>query len=224
MLRAIAMVAGISLLAGACTAVRASAVETPATATAPAVAVSAPAPANPDQARETVRAEYYRLEPGDRLAVDVYPDKTFGREVVLDENGAVHLPLVGTLRWAGLTIAQISAQLEELLRGAYYRDPKVSISVVEYGSSAQRVYVFGEVKNPGAYNFKPGLTLLRVIALAGGFTDVAKDQSVELLRKRVSAREREERERIDIKDVIRGRVPDPVLDPDDVVIVPESFF
>lgn len=166
----------------------------------------------------------YRLEPGDTLTVEAYPDKEFTRDVVIDESGAVHLPLVGTVYWAGKTVFEAMTQLDALLRGTYYRDPKVIISVSEFRSSAEKVYVFGQVKNPGAFNYKQGVTLLRAIALAGGFTDVAKDQSVELLRKRASAKQNEEREHVDIKDVIRGKIPDPVLEPDDVVVVPESFF
>lgn len=179
------------------------------------------APASTSLSRQS---PLYRLEPGDTLTVEVYPDKDYKRDVVIDEGGSVHLPLVGTVQWAGRTVAEARDQLDGLLRGKYYLDPRVMISVAEFRSAAERVYVFGQVKNPGAYNYKQGITLLRALALAGGFTDVAKDQSVELLRKRSSERQREKRERVDINDVIRGKIPDPILEPDDVVVVPESFF
>ena len=47
---------------------------------------------------------------------------------------------------------------------------------------AQRPYILGEVRNPGAYMFDPGMTVLQAVALAGGLTSRGSDRDIKIIR------------------------------------------
>lgn len=89
--------------------------------------------------------------------------------------------------------------------------------------STVKVFCLGEVKQPGALEFDSDdrITLLSVIAKAGGLTDRA---SKGILIKRKGADGKDVETRINYKAVIAGKEPDPALKADDVVVVQESFF
>ncbi|WP_028580039.1 SLBB domain-containing protein [Desulfogranum japonicum] len=74
-------------------------------------------------------------------------------------------------------------------------------------------YVTGEVKKPDSYKYQDDLTLIKAVALAGGFTDIASTSGVKIVRK------------INGKEEVLKRIEmdEPVL-PNDVIVVPESFF
>lgn len=74
-------------------------------------------------------------------------------------------------------------------------------------------YVTGEVKKPDAYKFEEGTTVIKAVTMAGGFTDKAATKRIKIKRKE------------DGKEVLLERVGfDDLIKPDDVIIVPESFF
>lgn len=74
-------------------------------------------------------------------------------------------------------------------------------------------YVTGEVKKPDAYKYQDHLTLIKAIAMAGGFSDTASPGSVNIVRKKNGKEE-----------VIRKADMDELIQPEDVIVVPESFF
>jgi len=85
------------------------------------------------------------------------------------------------------------------------------------------IYVYGAVKNPGALQTKPSqkITLLKAIAQAGGLGDSAKST---VSVKRMNKQGKEELIKVNLKDIIKGKIPDVVLMEGDVVIVEESIF
>ena len=89
--------------------------------------------------------------------------------------------------------------------------------------SVVKVYCLGEVRQPGALEFDSDdrITLLSVIAKAGGLTDRA---SKTILIKRKGPDGKDTETKVNFKAVISGRQPDPPLKADDVVVVSESFF
>jgi polysaccharide export outer membrane protein len=82
-----------------------------------------------------------------------------------------------------------------------------------YVTKAGVFYVTGEVKKPDAYKYEDGITVIKAITMAGGFTDKASKRSVKILRKVGGKEETLEKLNMD----------DPVI-PNDVLVVPESFF
>jgi polysaccharide export outer membrane protein len=74
-------------------------------------------------------------------------------------------------------------------------------------------YVTGEIRKPDSYKYEEGLTIVKAITMAGGFTDKAATGKVKVIRKLNGKEEVLERVKMD----------EPVL-PDDVIVIPESFF
>ncbi|MFW6137010.1 MAG: polysaccharide biosynthesis/export family protein [Candidatus Aminicenantaceae bacterium] len=86
------------------------------------------------------------------------------------------------------------------------------------------IYVFGQVKSPGALEVKSSNipTLLRAIAQAGGFGDRAAKGRILIKRKDEDGKDMEKK--VNAKDIIKGKREDIQLQENDVVFVPESFF
>jgi len=85
------------------------------------------------------------------------------------------------------------------------------------------VFCLGEVKSPGALQFESDdrLTLLSVIAKAGGLTDRAS-KTIHIKSKTADGADVEKT--VDFKRIVAGKDPDPPIAPNDVIIVKESFF
>ncbi len=118
-------------------------------------------------------------------------------------------------------------KLDDLLLKA---NPKYNIPVFPGdiinipGSQFLDIYVFGQVKNPGAVRMKKGsddVTLLRAIAQAGGFTDRARRGKIMITRTEDGV---EKKLNVDVKDILGGGRQDFVLQAFDVVFVPESIL
>lgn len=82
-----------------------------------------------------------------------------------------------------------------------------------YIAKAGVFYLTGEIKNPAAYKYEEGLTLIKAVTMAGGFTDKASAGRIRIIRK-VDKKE---------KVIQKAEMDEPVF-PDDIIIVPESFF
>ena len=108
---------------------------------------------------------------GDLLQVTVY-GTDFDRQVRVSDGGEISLPLLGTIKVAGLTIQQaeqlVSRKLEDK---GFFNNPQVSILDREYAT--QGISVLGEVQKPGIYPLVGARTLFDAISAAGGTTDKA---------------------------------------------------
>ncbi|WP_034185258.1 MULTISPECIES: polysaccharide biosynthesis/export family protein [Burkholderia] len=149
------------------------------------------------------RAPSYRIGPGDVLQITVWdhPElaaaQTGAQQTppraadpiagfVVDDRGNLTFPYAGSLKVAGLTVADAQARVKRAL-GAIYRDPQVTLRVASFRS--QQVYVDGEVHTPGALpvNDVP-MTLADAIARAGGFTAAADQSDLTIVRGGVPVR------------------------------------
>ena len=108
----------------------------------------------------------------------------------------------------------ITVDLQKLLEEG---DTSLDIEIMDsdsiYIAEAGVFFVTGEVKSPSAYTYKEGITVVKAITLAGGFSDKAATGRVKIIRKS------EGKERI----IEKVKMDEPVL-PEDVIVVPESFF
>lgn len=170
----------------------------------------------------TYRGASYKLGPSDLLSVTVYPDATLNRKERIDADGKISLPLVGTVSVAGATVLEAQAAVEKQL-ASYLKNPHVTLFVEEYGN--RQLFVLGEVKNPGSYAIPAGarLTALQAVTTAGGFTKVAAPKRAHVLRL-VNGKSVDYA--IDLNAVSRGGAADQdvVLEPNDVIYVPQSLF
>lgn len=126
----------------------------------------------------TAFAEEYYMRPGDELNIVVTQQQDLGNSssnqspFVVRPDGNVSFPLVGEIHAEGMTVSQFTDVLQQGL-SRYIVDPDVSVNISKLGRV--RVYVFGEVKKPGAVELEKGHTVIDAIGAAQGFTrDTAK--------------------------------------------------
>lgn len=115
----------------------------------------------------------YRIGPNDLLAITVLEAPDLSQPVRVAADGEISMPLLGTIKAAGLTPRELELVLEALLRRTYMKDPHVAVSVTEMQSHS--VSVLGSVKNPGTFQIRGSKTLLEMLSLAGGLAPDAGD-------------------------------------------------
>lgn len=111
----------------------------------------------------------YRVGSEDLLEIQVFGHDNLNRQVRVNGQGAISLPLVGEIKIAGLTPQDIERKLMEAYGSEYLRNPQVNVKVKEYRHN--RVAVTGAVDKPGQYEMIGPRTLLEMLALAGGLQD-----------------------------------------------------
>ncbi len=167
---------------------------------------------------ETYTTGGYKIGPEDVLEVVVWKDEDLSDEVLVRPDGKISLPLIGDLEVKGLTVAEVGEAIEARL-AEFKKSPDVTVVVQEVNSYS--VYVMGEVASPGRWQLKSYLTVLQVIALAGGFSEFAKTDKIFVLRK-LPETGGEIRLDFDYGEVIAGKNPaqNVVLIPGDTIVVP----
>jgi polysaccharide export outer membrane protein len=109
----------------------------------------------------------YKLGVGDQLRVITFGEEQLTDDFRVSENGTIAFPLLGNERAAGMTTSELATKLaKELQDHQLLKDPSVSVEVTAY----RPISVLGEVARPGEYPFRPGMTMLTAVAIAGGFT------------------------------------------------------
>jgi len=241
-------------------------------------------------------ARDYVVGEGDVIEINVYDNDDLNKTVRISSEGTISMPLIGTIRAAGLTVSGLSKRVTDLYADGYLVNPQVTVFIKEFrsktatvlgevnrgglheiqgnvrfleviskaggfrpsagntvivkrkglngkteiikidlkqlvqeGDSSQDilikdgdsifvkkahvVYVSGEVRSSGAYRYEKGLTIIKAVTIAGGFTERASATNVKIIRK-VKGRE----------VVLKKVKMDKSLLPDDIIVVPESFF
>ena len=175
-------------------------------------------------------AEEYKLKPGDIIEITVLEDSNLNRRVLVGPDGAIAMPLAGTLKAGGKTLVAVQSAISARLRGQFVNPPSVTASLVALGPAdvdgdgqvdepdVASVYVLGEVQRPGRYTYEAEdkLDVLQALALAGG-------PSVFAARHRIQVRGLEEDGAVKLFDYAAledGKtVPTPFALKDGVVIV-----
>lgn len=159
-------------------------------------------------AQSSASAREYIINPGDQLHMEVFGEPELNLDVTVDAAGFVEYPFAGKVKAAGRTVEALRQDILARLKDGYFVDPQFLVTVRKY----KPVFVQGEVNNAGAYEFQPGLTVRKAIALAGGFTERASHKKIFRVKQQDG---REQRQRVDLDDAIF---------PGDVIEVKQSFF
>jgi len=129
----------------------------------------------------TVFADDYHLVSGDILDIEVYGYEDLQvTDLMIRPDGKLAFPLVGEVPAAGLTPADLSANLTKAL-AEYVKNPQVTVNVIQFHTI--RVYVLGEVARPGMYEIEKQHNLLDAISMAGGHTLYASKKAVYVVHK-----------------------------------------
>ena len=121
----------------------------------------------------------YTLDSGDKLRIVVFGQDAISNNYIVDAQGQVSLPLIGTVEARGLTTAQLGSAIAGRLKSGFVRDPSVAVEIETY----RPFFVLGEVTFPGQYPYVPNMTVENAIAIAGGFTPRAAKDKVTITRK-----------------------------------------
>jgi polysaccharide export outer membrane protein len=149
-----------------------------------------------------------KLQPGDKIKIDVFGEDRLSGEYQINQSGHISLPLAGTLKAQGLTQTELEQALAAKFRGQYLRNPKVTVTI----ATLRPYYMMGEVNKPGEFPYQSGLNVLTALAIAGGPTYRASRSTVEIQRRgETTMREYP----------ISASVP---ILPGDVIKVPERYF
>lgn len=157
----------------------------------------------------------YRVGPNDLLDIEVLNLDNGKRTVRVNAAGSITLPLIGSVTVAGLTQQQIEKHLADLYGEKYLQDPQVSVFIKEF--TTERITVDGAIAKPGIYPLVGPMTLLRVIALAGGFGSIANSSKVMIFRKGDDGKRQVAT--FDVDKIRAGTDPDPSIRGDDLIVV-----
>ncbi len=158
-------------------------------------------------------SDQYVIGPEDLLLIYVWKEESITKTVPVRIDGKISLPLINEIQAAGLTPLQLKEALTEKLKG-FIENPTVTVTVMEANSF--KVFLSGEVKKPGVYAIRSEITLLKLIIMAGGFTEWADQKRILVITKENG---KEKRLTVNYKKIIEGEEPDIVIKSGDTVIV-----
>ncbi len=179
-------------------------------------AVAAPADNTMEQA---IGGAIGAVGPGDTLGINIMGTSGGQVRATVDADGRVVVPMLGQVPASGLNPSTLARRIEQGLRSkGYMTDPQVAIEVLTLRSRI--VSVLGQVARPGRYPIEGRLSVLELLAMAGGATNSAADVAT-LVRRAGGGNDR-------INLYVGNRqspsqtVQDTELRPGDVVFVPEA--
>ena len=159
------------------------------------------------------------LGPNDVFEVRIYGHPELSQAYRVGPDGGILFPLIGQVAVKGKTAGQVASDIRGALAMDYLNSPQVSIFVKEYNS--QKVSVFGEVSRPGTFPFADGMNIIQAITMAGGFTNLASKDKINITR---VVENREMRLTVEVNAILKGKAKNFGLLPGDIVYVPESIF
>ena len=200
-----------------------------------AAATALPAAAQPagDQDEQD-----YVIGPLDQLDIRVFGQGNLSGSYTVGTDSSISFPLIGRVDAGGRTAQALEELLRERFAAGFLRDPRVNVTVMAYRS--RRVFVLGQVRSPGAYPLAVPTTVIELLALAGGSTELAATEVVVVRGGALPAEARESRElpenlpppregdgsealRVDLEALERGDVSQNVtLQNGDTVFVPRA--
>jgi polysaccharide export outer membrane protein len=107
----------------------------------------------------------YVIGPQDVLLIQVFDQPDLGGKYTVETDGTFTFPLVGRVKAGALTLRGFEGELKARLADGYFKNPQITVAVEQYRS--QRVFVMGEVRQPGPVVLTGGMTLIEALARAG---------------------------------------------------------
>jgi len=126
----------------------------------------------------------YRIGEGDSLGIRVLMRSNLApvldlNNVRVSEEGMIYIPLAGEIKAAGLTERELR-QAVEVAFSSELREPIINVKVTQ--ALNNRVFLLGEIKNPGSYTLDANTSVLELIAIAGGESENADMSRIALFR------------------------------------------
>jgi polysaccharide export outer membrane protein len=182
----------------------------------PVVLAQGNAPQGPPAAAGIAVPSDYVIGGEDVLGVLFWREAEMSGDVVVRPDGMVTLPLIGELKAAGLTPEALRMAIQTAAT-KFLADANVTIVVRQINS--RKVFITGQVTHPGEFPLTSPRTVLQLIALAGGLTEYAAGDKINIMRADGSGTQTF---KFNYKEVTRGRKLEQniLLKPGDTVVVP----
>ena len=116
----------------------------------------------------------YRFGAQDVVRITIFGQGGLSERFTVEADGTFTFPIFGRIKAGGLTLRAFEAELRQRLADGYFRNPQVSVAVEQYRS--QRVFVMGEVRQPGPVALTGGMTLIEALARAGSTLSTASGE------------------------------------------------
>ena len=164
----------------------------------------------------SAHAKPFIVGPGDVLEVSVWRDENLSRQLVITPDNILSFPLIGDVDVSNMSVADIRSVIAERLTEYV---PNASVAVIVKEINSLKVYVIGQVKNPGVFPITQETRVMQVLAMAGGLTPFAAERDIHILRYQGGTTKKIG---FDYKSVLKGDnlEQDIVLQRGDVIIVP----
>lgn len=128
----------------------------------------------------SVSAQDYKIGPDDELSITFWQEPQLNTNVRVSQNGTIVLPVIGSMTAAGLTPNELALKIVRKI-SVFNKDiSQASVLVTQYGSN--KVYITGSVQKPGKYSFEVIPDLWKIILEAGGPTEIALLDQVQIIR------------------------------------------
>ena len=116
----------------------------------------------------------------DVLSINVWKEPELSvKEVMVRPDGKISLPLVGDIQASGLTPKQLQERISNRMK-EFVAAPNVTVVVLKIAS--QSVSIVGQVAKPGVYFMGSPISVLELLARAGGFREEAKTKKIAIVR------------------------------------------
>jgi polysaccharide export outer membrane protein len=171
-------------------------------------------PPQKTQGEVATDSDQYIIGPEDVLHIFVWREEQMSKTVPVRMDGKISLPLIDDIQAADMTPLQLKEALTKKLK-TVIDNPTVSVTVMEANSF--KVFVSGEVKQPGVHRLRTETSFVQLMTMVGGFTDWANKKKVLIIRKEKGT---EKRINVNYTKIIDGKEPDVTIKRGDLVIVP----
>jgi polysaccharide export outer membrane protein len=156
---------------------------------------------------------------GDTFDVRVFGEGDLTGTYRVGGDGNITFPLAGVIHVEGLDPQTAAKEIAKRLADGILRNPQVTVLVKD--QTSKKLVVLGQISKPGTYTYSPGMTILELISMAGGFTQISakNDTTITRLEKgnKVSTK-------IPVGDISVGKAKNVYVRPGDIVSVPEKIF
>jgi polysaccharide export outer membrane protein len=159
----------------------------------------------------------YVIGPDDVLGIVFWREKDLSADVVVRPDGIITLPLLEDIKVTGMTPAELKQKIT-VEAGKLVTSPSVTVIVKQINS--RKVFITGHVARPGSYPLTAPMTVVQLIALAGGLLEFADRSKIRVMR--VDSKLGPETHRVNYKRLANGEDLKQNIDlkPGDTVIVP----
>ena len=177
-------------------------------------------------------ANGYRIRPGDKLSISILNEPACSIRQTVPNDGVIRLSYVGDFKVINLSAKSLESLIKQeyILKGIFLR-PIVNVSITEY--SKRFVYLSGSVNKKGPFALPPeveAMNIVELIAMSGGFTDIARKNKVFVTRTYYSQGGKAEQKtfEVDVESLSRGSMQNRNdkfwIYPEDQINIPERLF